>query len=113
MIVGRMDLTPTDKPTAKVNFVSDGKVDWDRSDSVVYNETNANVDHPNHYQSNKKYECIDVIRDATDGLTGENAFCLGNTIKYLFRCTKKGKLLEDLEKAEWYLTRLINNLNEE
>ena len=32
----------------------------------------------------------------------------GNCLKYLWRYQYKSKPLEDLKKAQWYLTRLIN-----
>lgn len=35
-------------------------------------------------------------------------FHLGNVIKYVLRSKYKGKELEDLKKARWYLDRLIN-----
>lgn len=36
-------------------------------------------------------------------------FCLGNTVKYIARAGKKNpaKVIEDLEKAKWYLERQI------
>lgn len=34
-------------------------------------------------------------------------YCLGNVVKYLTRAGHKGDLLEDLEKAEYYLKRAI------
>lgn len=65
---------------------------------------NKSVDHPSHYQSESGLEVIDVI-DAF-----ELNFELGNAIKYILRAYKKGKALEDLEKAKWYLNREIANL---
>lgn len=65
------------------------------------------VNHPAHYAG--KVECIDAIEAATDGLNGVEAFCTGNSIKYLFRWKKKNGL-EDLKKARWYLDRLISSL---
>lgn len=37
-------------------------------------------------------------------------FCLGNVVKYVARSPNKGATLRDLEKAEWYLKRAIENL---
>jgi len=34
-------------------------------------------------------------------------FNLGNAIKYIWRADLKGKALQDLEKAVWYLQREI------
>lgn len=62
----------------------------------------SNVNHPDHYQSDKM-EVIDVIE------AFELNFHLGNVIKYIARVDKKGNDLEDLEKAKWYLQREINN----
>ena len=30
-------------------------------------------------------EAIDIIKEVTDGIDGEAAFCLGNIIKYVLR----------------------------
>lgn len=56
----------------------------------------SNVNHPSHYQSSSM-EVIDII-----GAFNLN-FALGNAIKYILRCDKKGKKIEDLQKAIWYL----------
>jgi hypothetical protein len=34
-------------------------------------------------------------------------FLTGNVFKYLWRCGAKGKKLEDMKKARWYLDRAI------
>ena len=72
----------------------------------------SNVDHPNHYQSETGLEVIDVIKAFTSELSGEEAFCIGNAIKYICRHTKKNGV-EDLEKAVWYLKRVISVRKEE
>jgi hypothetical protein len=61
----------------------------------------SNIDHPAHYNTGK-YEVIDVIED------WRLNFNLGNVIKYVSRADHKGKPLEDLKKAVWYLQREIN-----
>ena len=70
-----------------------------------------NVDHPNHYQSESGLEVIDVIKSFTSELSGEEAFCIGNAIKYICRYSKKNGV-EDLEKAKWYIDRAISVQNE-
>lgn len=67
----------------------------------------SNVDHPNHYQSESGLEVIDVIKAFTSELSGEEAFCVGNAIKYICRYSKKNGV-EDLEKAKWYIDRAIS-----
>lgn len=64
------------------------------------------VNHPSHYNSGK-IEVIDFIEDQDLG------FHLGNVIKYVSRAGKKSNhALEDLRKAEWYLKREIDRLNQ-
>ena len=59
-----------------------------------------NVDHPDHYtQHPSGIECIDV--------TEHMNFCLGNAVKYIWRADLKGKSIEDLQKAKWYIEREI------
>tara|TARA_E500000318_G_scaffold31476_1_gene31184 strand:- start:1772 stop:2002 length:231 start_codon:yes stop_codon:yes gene_type:complete len=70
------------------------------------------VNHPAHYTANEGIECIEAI-EAT--LTSEefHGYLRGQVIKYVWRCNYKGKRLEDLKKAEWYLKKYINLLKEE
>lgn len=64
-----------------------------------------NVNHPDHYTFGD-IECIDAIRAAL-GDEGFIAYCEGNAIKYLWRHRFKGGI-ESLEKAKWYLDRMID-----
>ena len=92
--------------------------EWDEEDAFVFKELEKelkadnisspaerkledNVFSPKHYTAGK-YEVIDVIED-----WGLN-FRLANTIKYIARHKHKGKPLEDLKKALWYLQREID-----
>lgn len=61
------------------------------------------VNHPTHYTQGK-IEPIDYIE------ANDLNFNLGNVIKYVSRAKYKGKELEDLKKAQWYLTREIGRL---
>lgn len=45
----------------------------------------------------------------TRGLSGAEAYYMGNIIKYLYRYPKKGTLLSDLAKAEEY-TKFLREL---
>lgn len=97
------------KPT--VNYF-----EYDNSNKTyrIVNEPKENYDpvnKPSHY-ANTKYQPIDVIEDW--GLD----FCLGNTLKYIKRAghkksgtlDDKAKEIQDLEKAEFYLNRRIQQL---
>ncbi len=61
------------------------------------------VNHPDHYggESNP-YETIKVI------YAWDLNFHLGNVVKYISRAGKKSEnSIEDLKKAEWYLSRYV------
>lgn len=70
-----------------------------------------NVNHPTHYTAGK-IECIDAIEAAVTNLNGFEGVCVGNAIKYLFRWKVKGGI-ESLQKARWYIDRLISSLESE
>lgn len=64
------------------------------------------VNHPPHYDFGL-HETIDVIE------AWELPYHLGNVVKYVSRSKRKGKELEDLKKAAWYLDRYIKRLESE
>ncbi len=66
-------------------------------------EKEETVDHPAHYQG--KNECIDVMV-AMFGKEAVKHFCMCNAYKYRYRADKKNGE-EDIAKAEWYETKLI------
>ena len=68
------------------------------------------VNHPAHYTQGS-IECIDALKSAL-GHEGFKNYCRGACIKYLWRTEHKNGL-EDLKKCEWYLTRLIKEIESE
>jgi hypothetical protein len=67
-------------------------------------DDNDQVIHPQHYGGkNNPYEAIKVIE------AWEVGFNLGNTLKYISRAGKKDNIIQDLEKALFYLDREIQN----
>lgn len=66
-------------------------------------EKKDNVNHPAHYQG--KNECINVMI-AMFGVEAVKHFCMCNAYKYRFRAGMKNGA-EDIEKAEWYESKLI------
>lgn len=60
------------------------------------------INSPKHYPQGK-IEVIDFVEDQ------QMDFNLGNAVKYLARHRFKGRPLEDLKKARWYVDRLIAN----
>ena len=61
------------------------------------------VNHPAHYTTGG-IETIDFIEAKKLG------YNLGNVVKYITRSGLKGNQLEDLRKAQWYLSREIATL---
>ena len=62
------------------------------------------VNHPPHYtQHPSGVECIQI--------TEHMNFCLGNAVKYIWRCSLKDDRLEDLKKARWYIDREIERVS--
>jgi len=61
------------------------------------------VDSPPHY-NNTEIECIEAIAAATGD--GFEYYLQGNIMKYLWRYRYKNGS-EDLQKARWYLNKLI------
>lgn len=75
----------------------------------LYESDDKLVSHPQHYQSKSGLEVIDVIEAFTDGLNGIEATDTGNAIKYLCRWKQKNGV-QDIKKAIWYCTHLLNHL---
>mgnify|MGYP003632711281 CR=1 FL=1 len=93
-----------------------GKEDWLNFDSSAYKfeeETEEEckedvVNNPSHYNTGS-IECIEGIQ-ASMSAEAFNGYLKGNCMKYLWRYDYKGKPLEDLQKAQWYLAELIKEL---
>ena len=74
------------------------------------------VNHPEHYNEltlmGKPVETIELIKtfSSMEWVNSYEGFLMGNLIKYLSRYPFKGKPLQDLEKADWYLQRLIDEV---
>ena len=62
------------------------------------------VNHPDHYN----WLPVEAIE-----ITELFDFCVGNALKYLLRHQHKGKPLEDLKMARWYIDRAITRLESE
>ena len=76
------------------------------NDVVVFDDR---VNSPSHYTSGKT-EVIDIIEDAVmDAPSNIYGMLQGQVLKYMLRVWLKDNPLEDLKKAQWYLTRLIEH----
>ena len=65
------------------------------------NELPDFVNHPAHYNQHQK-EVLELVEKL--------GFDLGNCAKYILRAPFKGKEKEDLEKARWYLCRMVDGM---
>lgn len=84
---------------------------WDalrKKYAAVVMDEEDNVNNPPHYNYGK-VECIEAIEES---MTSESfrGYLKGNCMKYLWRYERKGKALEDLKKAQWYLDKLIDEV---
>ena len=66
------------------------------------------VNSPSHYKSGG-IEAIEGI-EASMGPEAYAGYLKGSVMKYLWRYEKKGKPIEDLKKARWFLDRLIQKV---
>ena len=67
------------------------------------------VNNPQHYNTGN-IECIEAIQESMSQ-EAFKGYLKGNTMKYLWRYDYKGKASEDLEKAGWYLNKLIKEVS--
>ena len=74
-----------------------GRVDWEEDEEDV-------VNNPEHYNTGN-IECIDAIEESMSSVAFKG-YLKGNCLKYLWRYDYKGKQVEDLQKAGWYLNKL-------
>ena len=79
-----------------------GKILMQAPERMTVSATPDSINHPAHYTAGG-IETIDFIE------AKKLNYNLGNVVKYLTRADHKGSKLEDLRKAQWYLTREINS----
>ena len=72
---------------------------------IFYEKEEDVVNSPSHYNTGN-IECIEAIEDSMSPAAFKG-YLKGNCMKYLWRYDYKGKPVEDLKKASWYLSRLI------
>lgn len=86
----------------QVRIKPTNKIRMEAPERMTVSATPDSVNHPTHYTAGG-IETIDFIE------AKKLNYNLGNVIKYLTRADHKGNKLEDLRKAQWYLTREINS----
>ena len=92
------------------NDVRKGSIDditpeeWNSLNDVAVGVRHDPVNQPSHYRVGE-VEAIAYIEQQLG--SGVRDYLLGNLHKYLHRHRFKGNAIEDLKKAQWYLTKLI------
>ena len=95
---------PWDEAMKAIGIKGNGEVIED-----LQNDDTEEVNHPSHYNQ-YTFEAIDIIDEVAPKYPIEVAMEIGNAIKYLLRAPFKGRLIQDLNKAVWYINRAIENL---
>ena len=70
------------------------------------------INHPQRYGGDTTYECIKVL-DAWMNKEEYQGFLKGNCLKYLCRAGKKDDIVQELNKAKWYLEKLIESYDKD
>ena len=78
---------------------------------IADNELEDVVNKPKHYNTGN-IECIEAIEESMSSVAFKG-YLKGNCLKYLWRYDYKGKQVEDLQKATWYLNKLTVMVAEE
>ena len=73
-------------------------------DIIARQDEEDMVGSPKHYNTGN-IECIDAIEESMSSVAFKG-YLKGNCMKYLWRYDYKGKQVEDLQKAGWYLNKL-------
>ena len=87
--------------------------DIEKNYEIIFGKADEDmVNHPSHYTSGG-VECIDAITSALSSYEDSvDSWLVGQVIKYLWRAPLKGKYDEDIKKAQFYLNRLVEKIDE-
>ena len=84
---------------------------WMQAAHEEAEEIMDNVNRPTHYNTGN-IECIEAIEESMSSVAFKG-YLKGNCMKYLWRYDYKGKQVEDLQKAGWFLQKLTATVTEE
>ena len=101
------DVTPEQWDALRVKYAKAAeqeKMELENDEWLEYPSVDDPVESPVHYNTGS-VECIEAIK-ASMSDTEFEGYLKGNAMKYLWRYAYKGKPVEDLNKAQWYLARL-------
>ena len=85
----------------------------ERKEQLDKSRSNSAVNHPSHYRGVNGLEVFEVMEDFLPKYENPfDGYLVGNILKYVLRAPCKGKMNEDLRKAEKHLTMLIKRTEE-
>ena len=101
-----------------INFeeaaIESEKIAQEREKQWIESRSSSAINHPSHYRGVNGLEVFEVMdnflpkyENAIDG------YLVGNILKYVLRAPSKGKMNEDLRKAEKHLKMLIKRTSDE
>jgi hypothetical protein len=107
------DATPEDwnrlqREAPAIEAQRSGLEHWEKHKDCSKSLLDDAVNNPCHYNSGS-IEAIDAI-EASMSREAFIGYCKGNTLKYIWRMTYKGKAVQDCKKAQWYLAKMIEVL---
>jgi len=105
------DVTPEQWDALRVKYAKAAeqeKMELENDEWLEYPSVDDPVESPVHYNTGS-VECIEAIK-ASMSYTEFKGYLKGNAMKYLWRYDYKGKPVEDLKKAQWYLARLTEEV---
>lgn len=76
---------------------------------IIKNCDNDLVNHPSHYKMHSGIAVIDIIEAVIRNLPADEAYAIGNAIRYICCYCIKGRSIQDLENVKWYIDRAIDN----
>tara|TARA_R110002153_G_scaffold9816_1_gene39823 strand:- start:449 stop:802 length:354 start_codon:yes stop_codon:yes gene_type:complete len=103
------DVTPEQWDAMRVKYARAAEQELANDEWLEYpSRSNDPVESPVHYNTGS-VECIEAIK-ASMSEAEFKGYLKGNAMKYLWRYDYKGKPVEDLKKAQWYLNKLTEEL---
>ena len=109
-VYGNVDYLNFNKEVTRLGLQN--KHDVDDRWLEISNPPNDSVNHPAHYTRGGK-EAIDIIEEAIqDAPTPAEGMLQAQVLKYLLRLWLKDNPVQDAKKAQWYLTRLIDKMDQ-
>ena len=95
----------------RIEYVSDNEIkkelEREMKQELETAQVNDPVNHPAHYNFGK-FEILEVILEVVKGLPPDEAYLVGQIIKYIGgRYRRKEKPIQDVKKAQFYMDKLV------